>query len=180
MKRIILLIFILMMAGTARDNKMSAVRVGQPAPVFSLPDMNNTYVFLKDYTGEKLRKPWKNKVHHAVVISFFATWCGPCKKEIPHLNVLQKEYAGKPVKFFLIDVGESGDKVKDFLARNDVQLKVLLDRYKKVSDKYEADSLPRLIVIDKKGVIRKINHGFKDADRFMSEMRGLLDRLTTE
>ncbi len=177
MKTIILILLLGSSLLPAQENKQPVLSVGDPAPAFSLPDMDNNYVFLKDFSGEKLRKPWRNKVHHVVVISFFATWCGPCKKEIPHLNKLQADFKGQDVKFFLIDVGETREKVAKFLETFRVDMPVLLDRYKQTSEKYEANSLPRLLVIDKKGIIRKINHGFKDAARFEKDMRELITRL---
>lgn len=153
------------------------IKVGDEAPVFSLPDLNNNYIFLRDFCGEKLRKPWKNKTKYVVVISFFATWCEPCKKEIPYLEQLQSEFEGKKVKFFLVDVGEEREKLDEFLAQNKITLNILHDRYQQTSVKFGADSLPRLIIIDEEGAIQLINRGFKDGNSFLSELRSLISKL---
>ena len=99
-----------------------SLRIGDQAPSFSLPDLKNQYIFLRDFCGEKLRKPWKNKTKHAVVLSFFATWCGPCKREIPYLEKLMNQYKDKPVKFYLVDVGEDPSKVKPFVKKSKVKI----------------------------------------------------------
>ncbi len=180
MKYISLLLLITAISFTSLFSqiKQTNLKIGDKAPVFSLPDLENNYVFLRDYSGEKLRKPWKNKIKYAVVISFFATWCGPCKKEIPYLEKLQAEFNGKDVRFFLIDVGEEREKLDQYLKKNKTDLTILHDRYKQTSEKYGANSLPRLIVIDKDGTIQLIKKGFKDGSSFLDEMKTLLSKLT--
>jgi len=154
------------------------LRIGDKAPLFSLPDLENNYVFLRDFNGEKLRKPWKNKTKYVVVISFFATWCAPCKKEIPYLEKLQTEFKEKNIRFFLVDVGEEKEKLDKYLKQNNTSLSILHDRYKQTSTKFGANSLPRLIVIDKEGTIQLIKKGFKDGDSFMKEMRSIISKLS--
>ena len=155
----------------------SPIKVGDPSPVFSLPDLQNNYVFLRDYSGEKLRKPWKNKTKYVIVMSFFATWCAPCKKEIPYLTKLKNYFTGKPVKFYLVDVGEEKQKVKAFVVKNKIELPILFDQYQVVSDKYGANSLPRLVVIDKNGKIKKYEKGFDNPETFIAEMKDLISEL---
>lgn len=173
---IFLFLFIsLNVASAQKDEK--TLRVGDPSPVFSLPDLQNNYIFLRDYSGETLRKPWKNKTKYAIVISFFATWCGPCKKEIPYLEKLQGEFKGKKVKFFLVDVGEERKVLDEFLVKNKIDLTILHDRYQQTAENFGADSLPRLVVIDKEGTIQLIKKGFKDGESFLKEMRTLINKL---
>jgi len=167
-------------ANVVAQETPSPVKVGDPSPVFSLPDLQNNYVFLRDYSGKKLRKPWKNKTKYVVVMSFFATWCAPCKREISYLQKLKKEYAAHKIKFFLIDVGEEREVLDRFLGENDISLTVLHDRYQQTAGKFGATSLPRLIVIDKEGTISLIKKGFKDGDTFMKGMRTLLSELLSD
>ncbi len=152
--------------------------VGDKAPTFTLPDMNNKYVFLRDFCGEKLRKPWINKDKYAVVMSFFATWCAPCMKEIPYLTQVAEQFRDKKIKFFLINVGEEKAKVEPFLKEKNITLPVLLDQYQVVAEKYGAKSLPTLVVLDQNGKVRKYKMGFKDGNQFVKDMAELLEQLS--
>ncbi len=172
-----LILFGFIMASGKQTAPLSA---GDIAPTFALMTLDGNYVALRDFCGEKLRKPWKNKTKYAVVISFFATWCKPCMKEIPHLEKLKRKYGGKNIKFFLIDVGEKADKVNEFVRRKNISIPVLLDPYQKTAEKYDALSLPRLYVLDKNGIIRKEQKGFSDGKNFEEEMKNLLDKLSGE
>lgn len=150
------------------------------APTFALPSLDQSYVSLRDFCGKKLRKPWINKTKYVVIISFFATWCVPCKAEIPHLENLQEEFKEQPVKFFLIDVGEERDKVIRFVNKMGYKIPVLLDRYQKTSERYDALTLPRLFVIDKNGLIQRKQKGFSNAEDFEIEMKELITLLLEE
>jgi thiol-disulfide isomerase/thioredoxin len=161
---------------TAQSDE-EVLKIGDEAPTFSLPDLTNNYIYLRDYCGEKLRKPWINKTKHVVVISFFATWCAPCKQEIPYLEQLQNEFKGKDIKFFLIDVGEEREKLDEFLAQNEISLNILHDRHQQISAKFGANSLPRLVVVDKEGIVQLVKRGFKDGESFLIELRTTINKL---
>ena len=178
--KVLLIIFTLSFSVLYGANEAKKLIPGNEAPTFSLPDMNQNYVSLRDFCGDKLRKPWKNKTKNVVVLSFFATWCKPCLAEIPHLEKIEQEFKDTPVKFFLIDVGEEREKVLAFCEQKNINLNVLLDRYQKTADNYDALTLPRLVVIDKKGIVRKEQKGFSDALVFEEEMRTLLSELVKE
>ena len=172
----LILVVILIFTLTLHD-VFGQVNVGKEAPPFSLPDLSNEYVALRDLCGDKLRKPWKNKTKHVVVISFFATWCKPCIAEIPHLQRLQKKYSGKPIKFFLVNVGEEKEKIEKFLKSQITSIPILMDKYKKISEKYDALTLPRLFIIDKLGIIQLEQKGFKDGEKFESDLDQILSKL---
>lgn len=154
--------------------------IGDDAPVFSLPDLEGNYVFLRDYCGGTLRKPWINKEKKAVVISFFATWCVPCKKEIPYLMQLNDQFKDQAVKIILVDVGEEKEKVTPYLRQENINLPVLFDQYQIVSKKYGATSLPRLVVISKEGKVKKYQKGFEDPELFMTDMQKLIGELVAK
>ena len=177
---VILLILFFSQGIFAGNNTIDSLEIGSKAPVFTLPDLDNDYVFLRDFCGKKLRKPWKNKVKHVVVVSFFATWCIPCQKEIPHLMKVREEFKNQPVKFFLIDVGEKIEKVAPFIKKNGYTIPVLLDQYQVTKDKYGAHTLPRLVVLDKNGIVRLYQKGFKNAVSFENDMTLLLEKLAKE
>jgi thiol-disulfide isomerase/thioredoxin len=159
------------------NGQSDEVKVGKEAPSFSLPTLQQEYIYLRDFCGDTLRKPWINKTKYVIVISFFASWCEPCLKEIPHLQELEKEFSGKEIKFFLIDVGEEKEKVEQLLKTNPIKLPILLDRYSKIAEKYDALTLPRLFVIDKLGLIRRQQKGFVSEEDFVIEMRAILHEL---
>ena len=173
---VFLFVFSVSLIAQSKD-KSNSVFVGTEAPTFSLPDMNQQYFSLGDFCGKKLRKPWKNKTKHVVVLSFFATWCKPCKEELPHLMKLRNQFKKEKIKFFLIDVGEKAELVKKFLEKYEIDIPVLLDQYQKTAEKYDALTLPRLFVIDKNGIIRKEQKGFTNAGQFEDEMQILLSGL---
>jgi len=148
--------------------------IGCEGPTFSLPSLDQEYVSLRDFCGKKLRKPWINKTKHIVVISFFATWCEPCKKEIPHLEKLKEEFKDQPIKFFLIDVGEEREKILGFTGEQNIAIPILMDRYQKTSQRYDALTLPRLFVLDKEGLIQRKQKGFTNPEDFEIEMKELI------
>lgn len=178
---ILILLSILFSGLFAGKATVSPLKIGDKAPTFYLKDVNNNDVFLRDYCGEKLRKPWKNKEKYVVVLSFWATWCGPCQKEIPVLQEIMDGYAGQKVKAFLIDVGEKKEKVAPFVQKKKFRLPVLLDVYSMVSTKkYQVPALPRLFVIDQNGIIRHTEEGFNGEQHLRMELKTVLDKLLAE
>jgi hypothetical protein len=95
----------------------------------------------------------------------------------PHLEKIESNFDGQPVKFLLVNVGEEEAKIKEFLSGNSVKLDILLDRYSKIAEKYDALSLPRLYVIDKEGIVRKEQKGFSDPEQFEIELTRMLTDL---
>jgi len=175
----IILIWAILGSGVLADEPAkTALEVGDAAPTFYLKDLQDNDVFLRNYCGQKLRKPWKNKEKYVVVLSFWATWCGPCQKEIPVLQDIYKSYEGKNLKVYLVDVGEKKELVVPFVKKKKYELPVLLDIYSMVSSKkYMVSSLPRLFVVDQDGVIQHITKGFKGEDHLRNELKLVLDRL---
>lgn len=180
MKHIInffLILFICTITVYGQDTNKT-LQIGQKAPAFALPNLQNEYIALRDFCGEKLRNPWKNKTKHVVVLSFFATWCKPCIAEIPHLQNLKEKYSEKPVKFYLINVGESKDKISSFLNRKNILIPILLDRYKKIAEKYDALKLPRLFIIDQNGLIQFEKSGYdNNGEKFEKEIEAMFNKL---
>ena len=125
---------------------MAELKVGDEAPTFFVRDLTEKNFFLSDTL--KLGKP--------IVLSFFATWCGPCRVEMPVLDTLSQSY--KNINFYLVDVSgltqgkskmkEDSEKVKIMVESLGVTLQVLMDKYGTVAEKYGVKSLPRLVVID--------------------------------
>ena len=152
---------------------MSQIKVGDDAPTFFVRDLAEENFFLSDTL--KLGKP--------TVLSFFATWCGPCRLEMPQLDTLSHSY--KNVNFYLVDVSgltqckskmkEDPEKVKMMVDKLGVSLQVLMDKYGKVAEKYGVKSLPRLVVIDQKSKVHYIHDGYAPGDE--NKLKEVLDKL---
>ena len=138
------------------------IKVGDDAPTFFVRDLNEKKFFLSDTL----------ELHKPIVLSFFATWCGPCKIEMPILDTLSREYSD--VHFYLINVSgltqgsaklkEDPIKVQELITKLGISLPVLMDKYGKIAEKYEVKSLPRLVVIDPEGKLYYIHDGYKKGD----------------
>ena len=150
-------------AQTKIDGKLS---VGDTSPTFFLRTINGADFFLSDHVGEPRNKFAKQSRKKVVILSFFATWCKPCIKELPELQSISGNYSNDILLTILIDVNEKRDEVNKFLESLDIRLPTLLDRYGKVSEGYNIISLPTLLLIDSEGVIRFIAREFKGVDEF--------------
>lgn len=156
--------------------------IGKPSPVWVLPDLNNEYHFLRYYCGEPLKRNFKikNQTKKVVVMSFFASFCEPCRYEIPHLEKIRQEMADSGVVFFLVNVGEDRTTVEEYLRQYQIAMPVLLDRYQKVSQGYNVTTLPRLILIDRNGIIRGYKIGYSREEPFEELLRSAILTLLRE
>jgi len=153
---------------------LSQIKVGDDVPTFFVRDLTEKNFFLSDTL--KLGKP--------IVLSFFATWCGPCRVEMPVLDTLSQSYSD--INFYLVDVSgltqgkakmkEDPAKVKFMVESLGVTLQVLMDKYGKVAEKYGVKSLPRLVVIDAKSTVHYIHDGYAPGDE--NKLKEVLDKLT--
>ena len=129
----IFLITLFLMSVLNAQTHGSNPQVGSKAPTFFLRDINGEDFFLSDYVGDP-RNPYTKRLRKKVVIlSFFATWCVPCIKELPELQSISANYSNDALLTVLIDVNEKRDEVNTFLDSLDIRLPTLLDRYGKVS-----------------------------------------------
>ncbi|MCZ6506914.1 MAG: TlpA disulfide reductase family protein [Acidobacteria bacterium] len=83
-----------------------------------------------------------------VVIDFWATWCGPCRVQAEILHALQEKYRSQPVSFIAINVGESEELVRDFVAKDPFDYPVLMDPTQAVSNQYGVYALPTVMILD--------------------------------
>ena len=122
---------------------MAPVKPPRPAPDFSLPDMDGTIHKLSDYSGK------------VVMLNFWATWCPPCRRELPSMERLYLDLKGKPFQVLACDQQEDGDTVFAFTGQLDPAptFPVLLDSKSAVSKAYGVPGLPTTFLIDKSGQI---------------------------
>ena len=124
-------------------------QVGNLAPDFQLQGLDGQTVSLSDFRGEP------------VLVNFWATWCGPCRSEMPFIQEIFDggEWSDKGLTILAVDIGESLYTVKEFLDSNMLSFPVLLDTKQDVALKYNIRALPTTFLIDKDGVIQGIKFG---------------------
>lgn len=125
--------------------------VGKPAPPITLTDLKGRTVSLAAYKGK------------VVVLDFWATWCGPCRIEMPRVQKLHTDLKSKGLVVLGVNVSEDPKTVKAFLAKNpSYTFNILLDKDGKVSNQYKADAIPTLVVIGKDGKVRSWFQGVRE------------------
>ena len=151
------LLLLLSLAGPSHSaTRRALVRVGEKAPNIALWDIRGGLFFLSEVTG---RKPIRGR--HVVVISFFASWCKPCKKELPILLKLARKHIGSKLKVILVGFREGPAKLNPVLRKLKIprSVPVLADIHGVTAERYGVTGLPRLVVVnqDRKvvGVIAK-------------------------
>ena len=172
--------------------KETLLKIDDIAPSWALMYAPAKFEFLKNWTIEKdqrLRRFKTQPDRHVVVMSFFATWCKPCMKELPLLQNLYQKYGSEKIKFFLIDITEAtrnspgfedSPKSGPFLADKGITIQILNDNRGVVKEKYGVATLPRLFIIDMNQTIRLIKQGFHEGEDFEGELSQIFEELLAE
>ncbi len=127
----------------------------EPAPDFQLRSINNASVSLSDYKGQ------------VVLIDFWATWCGPCKVAMPHIQRIYDENKkdGFVVLSISIDEARTASKVKPYIKSRGYSFEVLLDKETEVVALYNPQKvLPYAVIIDRKGEVAWRHSGYVAGD----------------
>lgn len=117
-------------------------QVGDRAPNFSLKSLTGEQVALRDLIQKG-----------PALVVFFATWCAPCKAEVPILNQIHEKYRDKGLTVVGISVEEKRDKVTAFSQKNDLRYPVLLDPDGKVAKQYGLIAVPMNLVLNQQGIV---------------------------
>ncbi|MFB6355606.1 MAG: TlpA family protein disulfide reductase [bacterium] len=115
---------------------------GRVSPNFEIDTLNGRTISLEEHVGKRV-----------IVINFFATWCKPCREEIPLLNKFHNKHRKNPVMLIGVDVGETREKVENFVRSQGIKYPVALDQ-DSLSSKFDVSSFPTTVVIDAKGRVR--------------------------
>ncbi|MFJ7933414.1 thiol-disulfide oxidoreductase ResA [Sporosarcina sp. NPDC096371] len=144
-RTIVLLLFVVIVGYTiASKDKVKVLAVGDKAPDFELVDLDGNKQRLSDYKGQ------------GVFLNFWGTWCGPCKKEMPHMESQSVAFKGKGVNILAVNIAESSLKVEAFRDQYGLTFPIAIDKDKSVKEAYNIVPLPTTFLINKEGKIEKI------------------------
>ena len=145
------------------ESKIIAIEgheVGNKAIDFEVELLNGEKVKLSDYYG----KP--------IFLNFWATWCGPCVREMPHIQEVSEEYADKII-VLAINISDSSDDVKTFVDNAKYTFNFGLNESGSLLDKYNSYSIPLSVFIDKDGIIKERHIGSMTKDMMVKIIEGI-------
>ncbi len=141
----------------------SGPAVGQPAPDFSLVGLDGKTVRLSDFRGQP------------VVLIFFATWCGPCKEELPRFQTTYQNDHPRGLQVLLVDLKESPTDVRSFATQLGLTMPIVVDQQGVVASQgYALTNIPTTYFIDGDGVIRGVQSGPLSANTLAGNVDALL------
>ena len=148
-----------LLGGTA-----TATGPAPPAPDFTLPARDGGEVRLSELKGQ------------VVMINFWATWCGPCRQEIPLLQQIHAKY--EPLGFTMLGVNVEPDSAaaQNWLKDMPVSFPIVFDRKSEVSSSFGVEAMPSSVLIDREGRVRHVHRGYKPGDEavYADLVRGLV------
>jgi len=137
-------VFLLSSLAQAKD-----VALTGKAPDFNLPSNQGKPLKLSDFRGD------------VVMLNFWASWCGPCRQEMPILDDLQKRFKKVGFTVLGVNIDEDVSDAKGLLKEISISFPVVFDSKSKVSETYQLDSMPTTVMIDRKGNKRFLHRGYK-------------------
>jgi peroxiredoxin len=154
----------LLLAALAAALPAAAVAPSGAAPDFTLRSMDGPNLRLQQQRGR------------VVLVNFWATWCGPCREEMPQLNKLYDKYRSSGFVLLGVNVDDDANKGMEVAHKLGVKFPVLLDTDKKVSKLYDLATMPSTVLIDREGRIRYVHRGYMAGyeDSYDKQIRELL------
>ena len=145
-------------ANAARD------LVGSEAPDFALRSSLGENLRLSEYRGQ------------VVMLNFWATWCGPCRQEMPLLEDIYGRYEPAGFSLLAINLDEENEDALDMASALGVTFPLLFDDEKTVSRLYDIRAMPMTVLIDRDGRVRHVHQGYRPGyeSRYLDEVRSLL------
>jgi len=137
---------------------------GQVAPDFALKSSTGENLRLSEYRGD------------VVMINFWATWCGPCRQEMPLLDELYTRYERVGFSLLGVNIDDDSRRAMQMIEELGVSFPVLFDARKEVSELYEVEAMPVTVLVDREGNVRYVHHGYKPGyeDKYLDQVRSLL------
>jgi peroxiredoxin len=131
---------------------LQALTLEKAAPDFTLKSLSNNNIKLSEQMG------------NVVLLNFWASWCAPCRKEMPLLNDLHNKYEALGFSVIGVNVEQESGLAKSFISSYPVDFPILLDNSNKASKLYDVSAMPTTVIIDRNGVVRHLHKGYKSGD----------------
>jgi thiol-disulfide isomerase/thioredoxin len=159
------LIAVLAVFGVLLSLTAAADIVNKPAPDFALRSLKGAPVRLSEHLGE------------VVIVNFWATWCGPCRQEMPLLDALYGKYKQAGLVLLSVNIDENVEPAIEMAQTLKVSYPVLFDSRKEVSRAYDVGAMPVTVLVDRAGVVRYVSEGYKPGyeKRYTDKLRELLN-----
>lgn len=163
MSRLLRLIPALFLSSLLVSSALAGPTEGQ-APNFSLKTMTGDTVTLSELRGQ------------VVLINFWATWCGPCRQEMPLLDALYKRYNSLGFVMLGVNVEDDPAGAKKYLKDTPVSFPILFDSDNTVSEQYEVIAMPSTVLVDRKGNVRYLHKGYEPGyeNDYQDQIRALI------
>jgi peroxiredoxin len=129
------------------------------APDFTLRQLNGPNLRLGEQRGR------------VVLVNFWATWCGPCRVELPHLSRLHDKYRSSGFLLLGVNIDEDPTLAKALVSKMGLTFPVLLDPEKKVVGAYDLNAMPATVLIDRDGRVRHLHRGYKEGVEALYEQQ---------
>jgi len=152
------------LAVTLAGSAQAAVAPQATAPDFTLRSLEGRNLRLAEQRGQ------------VVLVNFWASWCGPCKQEMPHLNRLYDKYRSSGFVLLGVNIDDDTHAAATAISRWGVRFPVLLDADKSVSKLYDLGSMPATVLIDRDGKVRYLHRGYREGyeETYDQQIRELL------
>ncbi|MEJ2274554.1 MAG: TlpA disulfide reductase family protein [Woeseiaceae bacterium] len=159
-KTIIALVF----SALATSSLAASSLEGRTAPDFALRSASGDNLRLSEYRG------------NVVMINFWATWCGPCRQEMPLLDELYDRYERVGFNLLGVNIDDDSSRAMQMVDELGVGFPVLFDARKEVSKLYDVEAMPVTVILDRQGTVRYVHHGYKPGyeDKYLDQIRTLL------
>jgi len=137
---------------------------GRQAPDFALKSASGENLRLSEYRGD------------VVMINFWATWCGPCRQEMPLLDDLYSRYRRVGFSLLGVNIDDDSRRAMQMVEELGVSFPVLFDESKEISKLYQVEAMPVTVLVDREGTVRHVHHGYKPGyeEKYLTEIRSLL------
>ena len=141
-----------LLAAAVSVSSASALDAGAKMPEIGLKDLSGKTVDLASLAGK------------VVIVDFWATWCAPCKEELPELEKFHKKYGAKGLVIVGVSVDKEAGGLKPFLDKLKITFPVVHDAAHAVSGKYSPPRMPSSYIVDRKGIVRYVHGGYRASD----------------